>query len=208
MAAEVDICNQALDLVRAAPVVSLSEASANSEACNRLYPQCRDAMLAMHDWRFATARRVLSLLDVTAPKEWLYVYQWPTDCIRARYVEPYVVGATTEYYKDGQIFHPTRQVFGAARFERRQDQIFTDLAQAVLIYTKRITETGAFPPLFTDALAARLAVRLGRAVRADPDLVVQAQQEFLDLYGRATAADANEATDIDDRPAEWIDARA
>ncbi len=193
MTADVDICNQALGVVGAQTIVSLDEASAGAAACQRLYPLARDALLALHDWRFATARQVLAPLDEPPPSDWQLVYALPSDCLRARYLESPFVGASLD---------------PVTRFERRGDRIVTNLPQAALIYTRRVTQAGAFAPLFADSLAALLAIRLGAALRVDPDLVQLARQDYQLTLGRARAADANEASNRDQPEAGWIEARS
>ncbi len=193
MSADVDICNQALGAVGAQTIVSLDEASAGAVACKRLFPLARDALLALHDWRFASARQALALLDEQPPANWQLVYALPSDCLRARTLESPLAGPGAG---------------PAGRFERRGDRIVTDLAEAVLIYTRRVHHAGEFTPLFADSLAALLAIRLGAALRVDPDLVQLARQDYQLTLGQARAADANEASNRDQPEADWIEARS
>ncbi len=192
MPSEVEICNQALDLVGAETIVSLGEASAGARACQRLYPQARDALLSLHPWRFAASRQALALLAESPPAGWSLVYALPSDCLVARFLEA----------ADGLPAGPT------TRFEVRAETLLTDLDQAVLIYTRRVETSGSFDPLFCESLSALLAVRLGAALRVDDALMREAQRAYQLALGQARAADANQASNRDQPEAEWIEARS
>ncbi|MEQ8652382.1 MAG: hypothetical protein RIC87_07960 [Kiloniellales bacterium] len=192
MASDVDICNQALDMVGAETIAALGEASAGGRACQGLYPQARDALLALHPWRFAMTRQVLARLEESPPSDWSLIYALPSDCLAARYLEA-----------------PSRTTLGpSTRFEVRADRLLTDLADAVLIYSRRIEAAGHFDPLFVESLAALLAVRLGAALRVDGDLMREAQRGYQLALGQARAVDANQASNRDQWEAEWIEARS
>lgn len=66
MASEVTICNQALQLLGATTITSLSQSSVNAQACNLIYEDTRDALLSTYIWKFAIKRTQLTA-DVTAP---------------------------------------------------------------------------------------------------------------------------------------------
>ncbi len=192
MASDVEICNQALDMVGAQTIAALDEASAGGRACQRLYPQARDALTALHPWRFAAMREALALLDEPPPADWSLVYALPSGCLTPRYLEA----------PSGLQHGPS------TRFEVRADKLLTDLAQAVLIYTRRVEEAGLFDPLFVESLVALLAVRLGAALRVDGELVLEAQRSYQLALGQARARDANLASNRDQWEAEWIEARS
>jgi len=188
MASALDICNGALDRVAAQTIVSLDEASAGARACQRLYPQARDALLRLHDWRFATERRALAPLEEAPPPGWARHYGLPADCLRVRGVED-------------SAGRPAR------RFELRGEALLADRPLAALIYTRQIETAGYFDPLFAETLIALLAVRLGAALRVDPDLVRGAERAYRLALAAARAADANEAADLDQPDPDWIEAR-
>ncbi len=192
MPSEADICNQALDFLGAATIVSLDEASAGGRACARLYPQARDALLSLHPWRFAAARRRLALVEETPPADWSLVYALPVGCLAARYLE--AAGGLPQ----GPV----------TRFEVRGDRLLADLSDAVLVFTQRIENAGHFDPLFAESLSALLAVRLGAALRVDDALMREAQRAYQLALGQARAADANQASNRDQPEADWIEARA
>lgn len=82
MATEVEICNLALDHIRAAAITLLTGTDARSLACNRHYAVTRDAVLRDHAWGFAKKRKVLILVDEEF-SGWGYTYLHPVDCIVA-----------------------------------------------------------------------------------------------------------------------------
>ena len=90
MASVVDIVNLALShLGEDATVSSIDppEGSAEAEHAATFYPQARDAMLEMHEWRFAT-KRVMLALTASDTFEWAYAYALPSGMLRALAVLP------------------------------------------------------------------------------------------------------------------------
>lgn len=57
--AEVDIANQALDLLDEGPITALSDTSGRAKWLSRNYATTRDALLRAHPWKFSIKRRVL-----------------------------------------------------------------------------------------------------------------------------------------------------
>lgn len=208
MASEVDICNQALDFVGAATIVTLTEQSQNAALCKRLLPLARDSLLQSHHWRWARTKVALAPLENETSKEWAYVYQRPADCLTPLYIEPESYSGDGTYVRNGLLYSTVTIPFGGPQFEARGDHVLTNEPDAVLVYTQRVTEAGKFPPMFADALSYLMATRLGAALRVDPDLVRTAQQIYTGARQSAMAADQNEATNRDDRDAEWHRARA
>lgn len=145
MASAVDIANIALSHIGAdAVVTSLSPPDGSVEAghCARFLPIARQAALAGHDWSFA--RKRVALAEVTNDsEEWLYRYQVPSDCLRARQVL--------------QPVDPDGRERGAARYTQAGDKLYTDQADAVLLYTTDVTDTTKYTPEFVTALGMILA---------------------------------------------------
>lgn len=80
-----EICNKALTLVGANPIVSIDDDSQNARVVNRVYELSLKSILSEAPWNFALRRKLLS--QTTDVPEWydtgeLYVYQRPNECIR------------------------------------------------------------------------------------------------------------------------------
>lgn len=78
----VDACNNALQRLGAARILSLTDNSREARSCNVAYDSNRRGELRKYLWNFAKTRAVLAA-DSTAPA-WGYDYAFtlPTDCLR------------------------------------------------------------------------------------------------------------------------------
>jgi hypothetical protein len=181
VANQTDICNLALSRVGAGFIDSLDEPSAPAELCRLLYPIARDATLRDHDWNFARKRLAMATLDQTSD-QWDYVYLLPADCLAVR-----------EIYNPSKGFKGDRIPYELGLDENdSRVTVLTDEYQAILIYTKKVTNASLFDSKMTDALAWRLASDLAQPLRGD----IQLGQSFLQQYARqigdAKATNANE----------------
>ena len=84
MASVVDICNEAMDLLGAATITSLTENSKEARLCNRNFEKIRDTVLRAHNWNIAITRKQLAK-DSDAPAfGFTNQFTLPTDpyCLR------------------------------------------------------------------------------------------------------------------------------
>lgn len=201
MASEIDICNLALaHLGDDATVASLDppEGSAQAEHCARFYPIARDTLLELHDWKFATRRKRLALLDAES-WTWQFAYSEPADALKLLAVLP--PGAASD--AQTQTYEPESGDNGAAL-------ILTNTEDATLRYIAHVTDPTKFSPLFTTALSWHLASMLagpilkGDVGAAESKRCAAMMQAFL---SKATASDANQRkAEVDHSPA-WIAGR-
>lgn len=89
--------------------------------------------------------------------------------------------------------------------------ILTNVPQAQLVYTARITEPNEWDPLLQQAIAAVLASRMAMGVIQDKKLAIAMQNQAINI-ARGTLSDArmsngNESVDGVDRVPDWISAR-
>jgi hypothetical protein len=177
---DVQICNLALSRVAQASIASLTETSPPARQCRVHYEPARDTVLRAFDWPFARARVALANVGLGLVTEWAYRYQLPADCLAVRRVGPFDRHAAP------------------VPFETEGATVLTDLSEATLVYTQRITDSTRFDPLFADALAWRLAMDLALPLKVDRALRSEAAQGYQTAISAAEAAAANEA---DFRPA-------
>lgn len=184
MASDVDICNLALShLGDEATVASLDppEGSAQAEHCARWYPVARDALLEMHPWGFATTRAPLAELS-NPPSTWAHVYAQPTGAINLLAVlapdapddysvtlMPLTVQSTLAVPSimptgGNGVGLYTPQPFVHETLADGTEVIYTNQPDAHLRYTRKITDTTKFSPLFVKALARYLASLLAGPV--------------------------------------------
>jgi hypothetical protein len=144
MVSEVSICNQALRWLGQRPIDSLDDRSEKAEWMRDNYPFIRDAVIEERMWTFATARK----LSTTADRdEWdtQYAHQIPIDWLSVYRV-----------YTDVSCSDPSGWI--KSEGWRREGQLVLAYDATVYLWgMKRVTDTGAFTSLFTQALAARIA---------------------------------------------------
>lgn len=191
MTSETSICNYALGQLGQQTIDDLTEDSPQARACSLFYAQARDAVLCEIWWGFATAEQTLAV-TATDPNEWDYAYTLPSDCLLPRYIPPVV--------RNGM----------KVPFEWAGREIWTDQEDAVLIYTKRVTDPAYFHPLFIDAMALKLAVLVCMPLSVERSLRADALQLYRGSIALARQSDANASDRYDpsqiDAPS--IEARA
>lgn len=205
MASEVEICNLALGHIgQSVAIASLSEQSKAARICARNYAQARDELLAATPWRFARKSIALAQLTETPFPGYAYAYAQPEDCLNVHRVCPEAgirahwraveISLTQPHrrheYADRIPFEVVMGVQGTA--------IATDLKDAFLLYTARVTNTSRFTPMFVNALAWSLASKIAMPMAVDANLAGRADQGAAMALVNASALMLNESQD--DRP--------
>jgi hypothetical protein len=131
------LCARALIKIGAAPITAFTDGTAEATVADALYPTTRDALLSANAWSFATAHVRLARIDAVPVADFAFVHQLPADFLRA-------LSAGAEGRGRGL----------ACRIAG--DRIESDAATVVLAYVRRVPEA-QFPPMFDQALIARLA---------------------------------------------------
>jgi hypothetical protein len=175
MSSEVEICNLALaHLGDSATVASINppEGSAQAEHCARWYPIARNSLLEVQEWGFATTRALLAEVANTFP-QWQHAYARPADCLKVLAVLPSdATGDQASNYPANfypSVNTPDRAFYTPQEFTTEVDAngnqiILTNQANALIRYTRFVTDTSKFSPLFTDALGWYLSSYLAGPV--------------------------------------------
>lgn len=201
MASVIEICNLALShLGDTATVASINppEGSAQAEHCARFYPMARDALLEMHNWKFAT-RRVLLAQLLTESWSWSFAYGMPANAIKIVAVLPYEAASDAE-----------SEDFEVECSDAGTVQIFSNTERACVRYIAQVTDTTTFSPLFVMALSYQLAAMLagpiikGDAGAAEAKRCLGMAQGFLT---RASVEDANQRKITRDHNVPWMAGR-
>jgi hypothetical protein len=235
---EVAICNLALSHIGdTAEVMSIKppDSSVQAQLCARFYPAARDALLEMSSWGFATLRVQLAAVTLptytdsngnTVPGSWLYGYAVPSDMVNALAVLPaeavddYEVSfglAQSAYppYPQGYVPGPNSPVYTPQPFalETQKDGtsvLLTNVPDAVLRYTRIVTDSSQFSPLATVALSHLLASFLaGPILKGDAGIAESAAQLkiFQAFLALATSSDANQHKTNVEASVSWIRGR-
>jgi hypothetical protein len=195
MTSVVSICNLALSNLGKDNISSITEQSAEARACNQFYDLTRDLLLQGYPWRFAGATQSMAEVTNAKPGQWAYAYQRPVDCLKVRWVRP-------EYSETEQPALSLQDELSVP-YEIEGETIYCDLSPAFLRFTSRLTDPTKFPPLFVDALAWHLAVRLSMPMTRDPKVRSDAWQVANMMTGQAQMMDANEQRETSDHVSEF-----
>ena len=166
MASEVDICNVALaHLGDTGTIASIDppEGSAQAEHCARFYPMARDTLLELHDWNFAT-RRISGAAVAPETTAWAYAYAKPNKALKVFAVLP----PDADDDNVGTLGQPNTEPFVVETDSSGREIIYTNIEDAVLRHTVRVTDPTRFPPLFIETLTWKLAAMLaGPVIKGD-----------------------------------------
>jgi hypothetical protein len=193
MASEVEICNLALaGLGDSATVSSISppEGSAQAERCARFYPLARDVMQEEFVWNFCVRRKMLALIASWESGKWAYAYAAPSEMIRPISVSHPEASSDQVDAIGGRQGAP----FQIESTDTGQIVILTNLPDAELRYTVKVTDSTKFSAQFVDALSWRL-----RSMLAGPILKGEAGMKMtqsclsvaMSLGGDAAVKNAN-----------------
>lgn len=218
MASDVDICNLALaQLGDAAAVQSINPPDQGAQAghCARFFPVARDALLEMHAWGFATLRVALAQVSNPFP-QWQYAYATPSDglnyleILASDALDDYSVGlqmaGTAPYAPAAGVSVYTPQPFQVETIDGAE-VILTNQENAVLRYTRTVSDTAEFPPLFVQGLATLLASHLaGPLIKGAEGRAASMTklQEFMKWKEWAIASDANQRRVLPQASAAWM----
>ena len=203
MASEVDIANLALsNLGDDASVSSIDppEGSAQAENFAKFYPMARDAAVQSSDWSFAS-RRVL-LAELTSENDqWDYCYAKPADALVIRCILP------QDAYGDGPEY---QQEYVIEVNAAGAEVIYTDQPLAVAKYTKRVTDTGVFPPMVVQGISWLLASMVaGPLIKGDAGraAALNCSKMSVGWLGKAMEVDKNQRKASRDFKPTWMSGR-
>lgn len=150
--AQIDVYNQALSAIGTkSKFATIADAGVEIETCNLWFQPVRDLVLSAAPWSAAkaTAKLVVAVERDTAadwvatdpPPGWLFSYTLPADIARPRYLSQFgrfELGVSSANVK----------------------QLFTNEEDAILIYTKRQTDTTLWDHDLTMAIIYALAAHM------------------------------------------------
>jgi len=215
MPSVVEICNLALAHIGGARIQALTDNSAGANACALIYEPLRDSALRDFPWNFAESRQVLALMDETA-SGWNYVYQFPSDCIRALHIYNPISGNSVEegYYRDGQFYHDTARAgtdkidFQVALNAAKNSRvILTNKESAELVYTARVSDPNLFDPLFVRALSYAMAADMAVPLKGSAQLKDQLLRDYIRIVSKAQVSNANEFHKIPNHISKYVPVR-
>lgn len=169
MSVKTDICNRALVRLGNSKFISDvdNENSPNAKSFRLIFDDERDFILRDFAWNWAKQYSALALVDgsdsTVTNYDWKYAYGVPADCAMARRLSTRRAGRrnSTGYPAglDADIAGCTPPAFELGQNDNGA-LLFTDEKDAILEYTKIITNLGRWDAIARSALAWRLALNL------------------------------------------------
>ena len=182
MPSVVDICNEAMDLLGAATITSLTKNSKEARLCNRRFDTVRDAVLRSHPWNTAVTRAEIAR-DSTAPAfGFTYQYTMPTDpyCLRVLSFWNSNVDNEIAAY-DSQVMY---------KIEGRK--ILSNEGTCKITYIGRVTDTEQFDSMLSNTIAHRLAAETAYAITGSTTVAQQMQALYEQRLREARSMDGME----------------
>jgi hypothetical protein len=196
MATKVQICNMALTHLGVKNITALTDTTEQARKCDQLFDPMRDEVLRAHEWHFATKVEALALIEDEESPGWEYVYTYPARCL-------YLRGLLTE---DGEPASPER--FEEVLATGNVRGLACDLEDAWARYTYQVQDPALFDPVFTAALAYKLAAETAVALTGKPDLKQLMEQAYLRKLEEAKRSNRSEVGQQQKTTSSFEDARA
>lgn len=199
MTTEVSIGNRALQILGAAPVISLTEENNRARALQVAFAAVRDAELHRRNWRFAIKRTTLPALSTTPDSGYAYQYQVPNDYLRLLPGGDLIPLADLTDYRSAP----------SALWSIEGDRILTDVGAPLSIrYIARITDASKFSASFAEALSARLAWECCDAITQSDSKQQLAERRYTMAIREARRANAFDVPTHSIADDSWMIARA
>jgi len=187
MASIVDIANNALNILGASTISSLTEDTKNARICNQRFENVRNRVFRSHPWN-CLIKRVQLAQNSTAPViEYTYAYALPSDFLRVLKIH----NGTTD------------SVASDMPYKVEGKNIITDEATVYLVYVSKDTDPNNYDSYLYEVLAYQLAAdmaygitnnaTLAKNLLADADEKLR-ESRFVDAVENST--DTVEATEF------------
>jgi hypothetical protein len=165
-----DVANMALGILVEAPINSLDDNNKAARLLNLHYETTRQSELMKNAWSFAITRVELdALTDAPTGDVYGYGYEVPTDALR-------VLPLTDTGEAEG----------ARIPFKQEAGLLLTNYAGPRLIrYIANLTDPGDWDPLFVEALAARLAMKIAMPLVNKPSVLQGAQLVYNEAISEA-----------------------
>ncbi len=173
ISSETQLVNNALIRLGANTITDIdTDGSHESNTMQQLYAPTRDALLRQHFWNFAIKRSNLSANAVAPAFEWAASYPLPSDFIRLKKI----------WNTDGA-------------YSIEGDAIYSDQTSLLqMVYIRRITDTTAFDPLFTQVLTLMLAILAEPRIQGGTTNTDRLQRELQQVLLEAKIVDSQDST--------------
>jgi len=182
MSNETEVCNQALSMLGADPIVNYTtDVTTRAKLCRAFYPNTRDAVLRAYPWSFAIVRVALAADGTDPVFGWDKRFGLPADCLRVLELDDEDI----DWKVEGRY-------------------LVCDNSTVSIKYISRVENTQLYDSLCVQALATRLAAVLCKPITGSADAglwqlyasMVQEGQTVDGMEGTLPKWEANELTDV------------
>lgn len=170
-ASEVSICSNALLLLGANPINSLTEDSDRARLAANLWEPVRDYVLRRHPWNCATKRVSLAPLTGSPAFDWTYRFNLPSDFLRALSVG---------------------ERGAEADFKIESGQLLCDENPALLRYIWRNTTPATWDTMLVWGMTVAMRAAFAYPTTASTSLEQQIEIVLRDVLKQARAVDGQE----------------
>ncbi len=169
---KIEIVNRALLKLGEPPVSSLNDA-AFGRCYDIIYNDVKDLLLSSYPWRFAVAVSELAKLEEKYNGK--NMYRLPTDCLLLLRV-----------FGLGNVVSEEVRNCAGRNYEIANNCVVTALSGCVSAeYVRIVNDDSAFPPLFREAIAAKVAAELAMRLKHSLTLKQAMESEFFTLIRQA-----------------------
>lgn len=157
MNSEIDVANLALTALGKPLIASLSEATPTAAIARQNLPIARRSQLSRSDWIFARKTKPLvRVVDSSEFGEGWYSFARPADFLKLRAVSG----------PDGMPYHPGR--WRGPEFRMNGIYVNVEGEAATVSYIYDNTSVHEWPPLFSEAVAYKLAALMATSITGRP----------------------------------------
>lgn len=210
MSSAIEIYNRALSRIGVSDFIGDPNEQSKAGGLYRLwYAACVDSCLRDFPWNFASSVVPLALFSGDPPPGWAYKYAYPVDCHAARVISDSrgMRSLLTNVFQQWDCYEgrypdisrqnvPFKIMSEADTPATRRRIIVTDMPQAYLFYTAKITDPNLFDPGFADALSWRIAAEIAApflGAPTGPTVANTAGAQYRNAVATAKAQSLNES---------------
>jgi hypothetical protein len=177
------ICNLALTHIGNDTITDINDtADPNARICKLKYEVIRDLVLEEHPWNFAKRVKLgVAIAGVTIPG-WTYFYAIPSECVYIRNIyNASTYGSATKDNHEKMLNPDTNTLL-----------IATNIVNAYIEYTVRVTDPNLYNAAFVTALSYRLAAEIAEKLTGKGALVNRLFALYKEQISTSATLNANE----------------
>ena len=180
---DIAIANRALTKLGVARIISFGDNNEQARALQSMYALIRDSELRAYTWNFSIKRASLAALVDAPAFDWARQFQLPSDCLRLLWAGEFYPGPNLSDFSNSKW----------KEYEVEGRNIMSNLPAPLKIrYVAQITDPTFFDPLFSEALACKLAVELAESMTTSSTNRQMAWDEYRQAMSKALRSDAIE----------------